>query len=554
MLESHMARMKPNNIFYGDCFSAGYYYRLSDEDKNKTDRFRESQSITTQRDMAHYVVEQGLIKGVVCYKEYYDDDYTGMNFDRPGFQEMMKDLEDRKIDCIVVKDFSRFGRDSDRVKRFLEVDFEQPGKEVRFIAFGDGYDSLYKTPDTGVRMLLFMNEEYSQNQHLKVKLAIRTKQAKGDFIGAFTRYGYQKDPEDKHHLIPDPYPFSVVQRMFRLAYYENLGAAEIAGIFTAEGIEPPAVYKEKQGSNYKCGKRIGTIEAWNPDTVNLMLQDETYAGAVVQGKRRKDTLRGKSKCVPKDRYIVVPDKHEAAVDRVTFDELQKRHKTMGKHVAKRQGLFQGLLVCGDCQHALWKGTDRYKESRYVYYRCRIHKRMPEKCYNNYISEKVLKKIIIGDFNRAIQTVQNLDQVVRRYQDCDESKEYYRQMSLSMERKQAARMEIGRLLDSVERKWLTDLISDQRYEELREKYEREAEDLGQEIQMLRLRLENRSDISANTWIRKLLDTGRITEVTRELLTEMVSKIYVSHDNTVRIIYKFTDELDPFFAAKSSDMPG
>lgn len=545
-LEPLGGRLKPHNIFSEDFFSAAFYYRLSDEDKNKVEQMRESASITTQRDMIRYAVDSGMVKGVRFYKEYYDDDYTGLNFDRPAFQEMVKDMRENKVDCIIVKDFSRFGRNSDMVKRFLEHDFEQKGREIRFIALGDNFDSLYKTPDMAVRLLLFMNEEYSQNQRLKVSLAIKTKQAKGDFIGAFARYGYKKDPADKNHLIPDPYPFSVVKRIFALAYDENMGAAGIADLLTKEKISPPAVYKEQQGSNYKCSSRIDTLTLWNCDTVNQILQDQIYTGAVVQGKKRKDTLLGRAKKVPKDQYIVVENKHEAAVSKEVFEELQKRRKAPGCRVTKQKGMFQGILKCGDCRHAMVKRSERYiskrtgEEKRYTSYCCRIHKRLPELCFPNQVSEEVLKKIILEDFNRALGGMKNLEEVVIKTRDREGLKAFKRQTMEQIAGNREKLRQAEALLEACERKWLMDKIDDQAYRALKAKYQKELESVKEKINGLYLGLERAGDLYSSPWIQGLLKTGGITELTREVVSEMVDAIYVSHDHTIHIVYKFHNE--------------
>lgn len=539
-----LGRMKPHNILFQDTFSAGFYYRLSDEDKNKAERMQESASITTQRAMIQYAVESGMIKGVRFYKEYYDDDYTGLNFDRPAFKEMMEDIKEKRIDCVIVKDFSRFGRNSDMVKKFLEREFEKKGEEIRFIAIGDNYDSLYKTPDMGVRMLLFMNEEYSQNQHLKVSLAIKTKQARGDFIGAFARYGYQKDPEDKNHLIPDPYAFFVVKRIFSLAYHENMGNTEIARLLTREGISPPAVYKEKQGYNYHSS-RIGPIAVWNPDTVDQILKDQTYTGAVVQGKKRKETLLGKSKRMAKEDYIVVEGKHEAAVAKEVFEELQKRRRSPGCRVTRNRGMFQGILRCGDCGHAMIKRSETYISRRtgertvYTSYCCRIHKRMPELCFSNHIGEQVIKEIIRRDFNQAVSSIGDLKAAVKRCQDSKGAVEYRKLAAEQIRQFRENLRQTENLLEAVQRKWLLDKIGDEEYAALTDKYKYEKEAETARIQALQDGLKKAGDVFFSPWIQKLLKSGQITELTREVVSEMVDTVYVFHDRRIQIVYKFSE---------------
>ena len=294
-MEKKKARFHLHNSRYADKWSVGIYVRLSDEDRDKKKKTDLSQSIQNQTDYCRAFIEilngqAGEEPELEEYKVYCDDDRTGMNFDRSGFQEMMHDIKENRIDCIVVKNLSRLGRYDTEMQKYLEREFEQNGREIRLIAIGDNYDSLYKEPDIADRFRLLINREYSEQQHRNISIGMHSMQRKGLFVGAFAPYGYQKDSEDKHHLLIDPTAALVVKRIFD-EYLRGVSPREIADGLTRDGIVNPAAYKRLHGSNFRCSKKISDEEVhWRSDGVKKVLMDETYTGTLVQHKQVKRKL------------------------------------------------------------------------------------------------------------------------------------------------------------------------------------------------------------------------------------------------------------------------
>lgn len=541
-------RFRPTNIINQDCFMAGLYGRLSDEDRGKVDRFMESDSILNQRNYLHYTVNQiNMAENAIPIKvfdEYYDDDYTGITFDRPNFQRMMKDMEAGKIDCILVKDFSRFGRDYVRIIEYLERDFERKNHQIRFVAYSDHYDSLFDKPDIGVRILLFLNEEYSRSQSHKVTTGMESMMRAGKFIGAFAPYGYRKDPKDKHHLLVDPLVCGYVKEIFSMNLTEGLGAAEIARHFNNRRIDPPTVYKEKLGLNYKCGNRIHTSAYWSADTIRRILQDETYTGTLVQHKTStKDFKRKKIEAVSRENWIKVANMHEPIISIEEFNAVKRLHQAMPKNRNKTENanIFAGLLKCGDCMHALVRHAEKYKDKVYYSYHCRTHKRDFSLCYANRIYEKILTDIILNDINRVIAALSDLEKVVhndRNYTLCNNGN---KDIHLRMEKRKAELAKQQLLLTGAEEKWLLGKLSDARYEELLRKYKKEQEQMKQDIQLLEKSLEDNKDIFSDQWIKEFFKCGHVDKLTHEIMVEAVEGIYVYHDNKIVINYKFSEEI-------------
>jgi DNA invertase Pin-like site-specific DNA recombinase len=544
-------RFKPTNIIKPGCFMAGLYGRLSDEDRGKVNSFMESESIKNQRDYLHYTVKQlndaKPVYPVEIYGEYYDDDYTGITFDRPNFRRMLKEVEEGRLDCIIVKDFSRFGRDYIRIIRYLEKDFEIKNHEIRFVAYSDHYDSLTDKPDIGVRILLFLNEEYSRSQSHKVTTGMESMMRAGKFIGAFAPYGYRKDPKDKHHLLVDEEVGNHVRDIFRMNRMEGLGVTEIARRLNEQGIEPPAVYKEKQGLNYRCGARLTTSVYWTADTITRILQDEKYTGTMVQHQTAtKDFKRKEIVLVSEEDWIKVSNTHEAIISREEFEAVRQLHKAVPKNrnIDPDSGLFSGVIKCGDCLHALIKHTEKYKDSRYQSYQCRTHKRDSSRCYVNRIYEKHLSDIILEDLNKIIAKVSNLDTVIPMNKSSRiDSRSRAISCSLVAKREELHRYQA--LEEGAREKWFLGKLDDEEYEQIRNRYRTEQDNIKREILVIQSNAEEAADNSSERWIEALQKHGYVDKLSREMIVEAIDSIYLYQDGRLVINYKFSKDLEVLF---------
>ena len=265
--------MKKSELFY-----TAVYIRLSREDGDK----EESDSVGNQRKLLTEYVSK--MENLIIYDVYVDDGYTGTNYNRPGFKRMIADIEERKVNCVVVKDLSRFGRDYIDTGRYLERVFPELG--VRFISLSDGIDSIRQTYDMLLPLKNIFNEQYARDISKKVRATVKSKQKAGEFIGSFTSYGYKKSPADKNKLVIDEYAAEVVRKVFRL-YVGGMGKLSIAKLLNAEGILCPSEYKMANGLNYKNGNRLESTSYWTYSTINIMLKNEMYRGNMVQGKKHQ---------------------------------------------------------------------------------------------------------------------------------------------------------------------------------------------------------------------------------------------------------------------------
>lgn len=311
-----MARTRhiPNTDHAGGAmWRAALYTRLSREDGDKP----ESDSISNQKKLLEdYLSRQPDMQYVQLY---VDDGYTGTNFDRPDFQRLIGDIEAGRINCVVVKDLSRFGRDYIDVGRYLERWFPERG--VRFIAIGDNIDSEKGPYDMLLPVKNIINEQYARDISQKVRSSFRAKQRSGEFIGAFASYGYRKDPQDHNHLVIDPTAAAVVRRIFTL-FEQGNGKVKIAKLLNAEGVLCPSEYKKLNGEKYHNGQKLGGTTYWTYATIHRILKNQMYAGNMEQGRAPRQTMHGRAKLLAKERWAVVENTHEAIIDPEQWERVQ----------------------------------------------------------------------------------------------------------------------------------------------------------------------------------------------------------------------------------------
>ena len=397
-------------------YHAAIYLRLSrdDEDIDGSAK-RESDSISSQRELARsFVREQPDME---LFDIYIDDGYSGANFDRPDFKRMMADIENGNVNCVVVKDLSRFGRDYIEAGRFIQKTF--PAFSVRFIAITDHYDSL--TADQSTTSLVipvknFVNDSYCQDISEKVKSHQKIKREKGKFIGAFAVYGYQKDHEDKNKLVIDEYAAKIVKNIFtwKLDGMSNLA---IANRLNENGIFSPLEYKKSYGEHYSTGFQAGIVSKWSAVAVKRILTNEIYTGMMVQGKREKVNYKvDKILEKPESEWFKVEGTHEAIISKEDYQNVQRLLKvdTRAGKGKEKAHMFSGLLFCGDCKEPMVRRMNRYKGTEKIYYICSTRNRS-EGCSRHSISEADLKKVVFRiiqsqvelliDVNRQMQYLQ-----------------------------------------------------------------------------------------------------------------------------------------------------
>jgi len=530
--------MRKNN----QVFNTAEYIRLSKEDGDK----EESDSVGNQKQLlAEYVASREYL---LRYDVYIDDGYTGTNFNRPGFERMIKDIEAGRVNCVIVKDLSRFGRDYIDTGKYLERYF--PEHQVRFISIVDGIDSFMQAYDMLLPIKNIFNEQYARDISKKVHTAMKTKQKAGQFIGAFASYGYKKSITNKNKLVVDDYAADVVRRIFSL-YISGYGKVSISNKLNEEGIPCPSEYKKMGGENYRNSTRLQSTTYWTYSTINKILHNEMYIGNMVQGKTVR-TMHGKARMIHKEEWNIVPNTHEAIIDKRTWEQVQGllTHKTRNIDLEHNMSIFAGFLKCGDCGRAMVKKTkfDNKRGVRKLYYSCGTYVRSGKKfCTNHPTSHEVLLQVILDDLKTIICSIEDLEVFIQKQRNLEVSHK-----KLFVNEIQGMKMELERinkrkrvLYDD----YAEDLISKQEYKTYRQDYLLKEELLKKQI----LNLEDRQkenkveDIFQKPFIKQLLEMKNVKELDREVIVEMISKIRIFENEKIEITYNFSDELKHLFSS-------
>lgn len=500
------------------------YLRLSREDGDKA----ESDSIANQRKLLEQYI---AVHPELRLADFYQDDgYTGTNFDRPAFRRMEEDIKKGKINCVLVKDLSRFGRDYIEVGRYLEREF--PARGIRFIAVNDHVDSTRGRYDMLLPMKNIFNTQYARDISDKVRSAIRTKQERGEFVGAFASYGYRKDPENHNHLLIDPPAAQVVRRIFDL-FEEGCGKVRIAKTLNQEGIPSPSEYKRILGERYHNGRRMDRTTYWTYATVHRILQNQMYAGNMEQGRSLRATMHGRAKQRAREDWTVVPDTHEAIILPEQWERVQVLlgRRTRELSFEQNQSPFAGFLRCGDCGRAMVKT----KSAGGIYYSCGSYKRYgPTVCSKHSISHAVLEEVVLEDLNRVIAAVGDMEKLA------DEADAH----NVLSPKTQQGRLEEGlerlyRLKKTAYEDFREGLISRKDFLRYREDYEHQERELNAQLEQLS---GGGEESGRHPWVEALLRQGKLTALDRITVAESVEQVLVFDDGHIDITYNFSNVLE------------
>jgi DNA invertase Pin-like site-specific DNA recombinase len=346
------------------------YIRLSN-----TDSAGESDSITNQSKLIdEFLKNHPEIK---VASEKIDDGFSGILFDRPAFNEMMEEIRQGRVNCVITKDLSRFGREYIETGRYLRRIF--PAYGVRFIAINDGIDTLNDSADDlSISFRTIINDAYSRDISVKTRSALDIKRVKGDFVGAAAMYGYIKDKNNRNRLVVDEYAASIVKEIFSMKI-GGLSAAKIAKTLNERGVLSPLEYKKSKGISHSKGGFINSENAeWSATAIFRILKDETYTGALVQGKTSTPNYKLKQlQQKPRDEWHRVLDTHESIISKYEFNLVQRilLPDTRASPKSGKLNIFSGLLICGHCDNSMTrktvpqKGNEYSKGNRYFYYFC-----------------------------------------------------------------------------------------------------------------------------------------------------------------------------------------
>ena len=519
-------------------FKAAAYIRLSYTD----DRSSESDSVSNQRKLIENFVERN--PDIEIVSEKIDDGYSGIIFDRPAFKEMMQDVTDGNINCVIVKDLSRLGREYIETGRYLRRIF--PAYGVRFIAITDNIDTAHENSgdDLTVSVKNIMNEAYCRDISIKTRSSLDIKRRNGDFVGAFTVYGYMKSEENKNQLIPDPYASRVVQDIFRMRL-DGSSASRIANELNRLGILSPLAYKKNCGLPYARNGYADKEDCkWSATTIIRILQDETYTGVLVQGKQGTPHYKIKQmEQRPESEWIRIPDAHEPLVNKQDFDLVQRIRQLDTRTSPKEDTvyLFSGMLVCGCCGNRMTRKTNRSGGKEYHYYYCPTGKK--KGCANpTMLKESDLVECVRLSLKSYIDNVACLETMLKSIDQSSINqaliREYMEHIKLNEQRLEKAVEFKTRLYESL----VNGVLTKEEYTSYKAKYTKQAEDIRESIRVLKEKLEevreNKSE--RNRWISHFTQFASLETLDRKAVIHMIKSIHVLSKNELKITFAYEDE--------------
>lgn len=514
------------------------YSRLSQDDGDK----EESNSIVNQKALIRDFMSEHQELQLV--EEYADDGFSGVNFERPDFKRMMQDVKSQRINCIIVKDLSRFGRNYIETGKYLEQVF--PFLGVRFIAINDSIDTSRAQSDAEQFVLPFknlFNDSYCKDISTKVRSQLAIKRKNGDFVGSFASYGYVKDPGNHNQLIIDPEAAEVVRSIFTWKI-QGLSAERISDKLNSLGVLCPMEYKRLHGMKVSTNFRTNDKAKWSPVSVLRILKNELYVGVTTQGKTTTPSYKIKRLVEkPESEWDRVEGTHEAIISQDVFDAVQMllMRDTRISPDEDQVYLFSGFLCCADCKLNMARRTRRYKEKVYSYYSCAGF-RKKSGCTSHNISEKLLYDAVLAAIRQQYLLITDMERLLKYAQELPDDPNSLHQYEVQIAKlKDEIRRNQEMKLRLVEN--LNDgILTREEYLELSAIYDTRIRDSWLAIRNVETERDGMKDVPLeNEWLTTFKKYQNVDKLDRVMLAELIQVIEVHENKQITVHFKFEDQI-------------
>jgi len=530
------------------------YLRLSKEDGDMID---ESNSITNQRFILRKFVEERPEFDSYEIKEYVDDGFSGKNFERPGIQELLEDVRSGKVFGIIVKDFSRFGRNHIEVGNYIEKIF--PLLDVRFIAVNNSFDSkdyIGTTPDMDVAFENLMYDYFSEENSVKIKNDLMGRRMRGKYLATFAVFGYKKSPNDHNHIVIDE-PAAAIVRMIFEKYAEYGVKAEVARYLNQQGIPTPQVYAMKSGSTYQW-KYKEEKKLWNGAIIGRILKNELYVGnSVFHKKETVEVGSRKTKCLPKDEWKVCEGTHEPIVSKELFEMVNSKNfgntgvakpiregnedgidkKVYCEGEKRKRGSadspIKGLVKCGGCRHNMQRRS-RLNASYYCRY---YYETKQAECCRENVRETELIEIALSAIRHQARLIGETEKLRDLYNE-----QYQERVRENLEQERLLQEQMQKLADSnfsLYESYTRGEIDANEFMRIKEDNNKQIESCKAKLQVCHVKEPPVPDESIG--LLKLLEgKENLTDLTKEIVRQLIDAIYVYNDHRIEIVFKFQDK--------------
>ena len=512
------------------------YCRLSRDDELQGD----SNSIVNQKNiLSKYAKENGLKN----LQFFVDDGFSGTNFNRPSWNDLIALVEENKVGTIIVKDMSRLGRDYLKVGFYTEVMFVE--KNIRFIAINNGIDSANQTDSDFTPFLNIINEWYAKDTSKKIKAVMKAKGESGKTLTTIPPFGYMKSPDDKTKWIVDEPAAETVRKVFNLCM-NGYGPSQIAKILREEKVLTPAAYWQSIGRTTNLPTPENPYR-WVADTISTMLEKKEYLGHTVNFKTYKQSYKSKKKCSnPKEKHLIFENTQEPIIDVDTWERVQELRKNKRRPTRTgKSNMFSGIAYCADCGQKLYYCTSKYFESRQDHFVCSTSRKGKEECSTHFIRATILEQGVLAHLKYVIGTVASYENQFRKVlgakQKAEVKKELFAKKKL-LSKSESRIKELNLLFQRIYEDNVSGKISDERFEMLSANYETEQAELKQIIGKLSAEISKTEEQSDNVerFISKVHKYFDLQELTPSVLNDMVKRVYVHAPQTID--GKRTQEID------------
>ena len=498
------------------------YCRLSRDDELQGD----SNSIVNQKAILSKYAKENHFPNP---QFFVDDGYSGANFDRPSWSELVALIEDEKVGVLIVKDMSRLGRDYLRVGLYTDVLF--PEKGVRFIAISNGIDSAQQQENDFTPFLNIINEWYCRDTSKKIRAVMKSKGEAGEHLCTNPPYGYMKDPDNKKQWIVDGEAAEVVKRIFALCL-DGYGPSQIARILKEDKVITPTIHFQQTGRATRNAPPDNPYN-WTSDTIADILERPEYQGHTVNFKTYKQSYKSKKTCYnPEEKWLVFENTHEAIIDADTWARVQELRKNKRRPARTgKTNMFSGIVRCADCGEKLYYCTSKNFEARQDHFVCSTSRLKGKAvCSTHFIRAVVLEQGVLAHMRLTIACVANHEEQFRKAMGAKQKAEAKKELAAKRRQlTQAERRieELDRLFKRIYEDNANGKLSDSRFQMLADDYEQEQEELREKLLRLNEEINEQEEQSENidrfiSKVRKYLD---LDELTPAVLNDMVKAVYV-----------------------------
>ncbi len=522
-------------------YHAAIYVRLSKEDGDVASAAKaESNSISNQKNLIKDFLKDK--DDIIVVSERVDDGYSGSNFERPGFQMMMEDIKRGTVDCVIVKDLSRFGREYIDSGKYIERLF--PALGVRFIAVNDHIDSKNESDrdDIVVPFKNLMNDAYCRDISIKIRSHLEVKRKNGEYIGAFTPYGYKKDENDRNRLVPDLYAAGVVKDIFRMKLH-GMSQTAIADRLNGQGILSPMEYKHSLGIRIQDNFKTHEQAEWSSMSVRRILENEVYIGTLVQG--RHSTPNHKIKKIvdkPEEEWIRIEDNHEPVISKREFSIVQ-RLLGMDTRTSPNEDevyVLSGLAVCADCGAPMIKRNVPAGGKVYSYYICSKNAATKE-CGTHRIPKDRLERLVLDVLQTHIANVLDAGRILEYINTVPFQELEIKELERQKEAKEQEVQRCRELRDMLYEDLKDGIVSKEDYAELYEGYNSRRKKAEEAVRKISHAVRDVLDAKTDKyeWLRYFKEYRNISELSRTAAVELIDRVKVYDRNHIEIDFSFND---------------